>query len=650
MPVASQAVFGDGTRDPFALYERAIAAGMTQERAGQLLSGSSLEDFEQEIARLESTSSTAANLGDLGQPVYSPARTRDTDTASVQRGVEQVAAQQAAAQQAAAQQASRQLTPEQQAIEDRYGNDMAWLDPSFQYEASTVAPITSQDALQYGTTADPAAQAQQQRAIDQLFSRASAGASGDERFAMNELDNSMYRLNALADRGATPEERAALATQSGAANDLLARGRAGATEDERAAIGDQRRAMEALFGDYARGASDVELEAQAGQRRAMQELFGVWEGGGATALERARRAQARAESENWLQGQRKADMQDLAERGMSGSGAELASLQSDRQAAASRLSMADLQTDADLEARAMEALLGGSGVAGELLAGESGIQARRLQQLFGASDAARGVSGTLGDIEGRSTQQLASGGGLAGDVAQGWGGIENRGLQARLGAADAASAYGGIAGDVESRALEALFGAQSGASDMRNASDRYVQQNADRLFDASTFNADAINRASADNKAFMQNAYRDTMADRTRWDMQTRDLQTGVARDLFGSDVQENQYGYGAGYDTAASDVAARNRAQGNYNNAVQSAHSGSAPVIYDAQGQVAQAGTAGLRAGADTAQAVGQFATNYLSGGMAGMGRQPYSSGVTGSRVTNPTDEQNPYRNVRYT
>ncbi|HYC44478.1 MAG TPA: hypothetical protein VED01_03240 [Burkholderiales bacterium] len=685
-------MFGQNTGALMALYDRAIAAGMSPSRASQLI-GSDMapEQFLAQIQQLEQTRAT------LGEPVFTPARTSEQTQVRTQAQAEGLRA--LYEQLAAAEAASQQLTPEQQAIEDRYGHDMAWLDPSFQYQAQTVAPITTRDALQYGTTADPAAQALERQAIEQLFARASAGPSADERNALatqqRAVDdlfarsrqgpsygeqeglalqrNAIDRLNAVADRGATGEERSSLNRVSEVAGELRNRAAIGATTEERAALADQRRMMESLYGDYEQGASDVELEAQAAQREAMNELFGVWRGGGATALERARRAQARAESENWLQGQRKADMQDLAERGMSGSGAELASLQADRQAAASRLSMADLETDAALEERALQALLSGSGVAGELLQGEGGIQARRLQQLLGASDASRGISGTLGDIEARGTQQLAASGGLEGDAARAWGDIEARvlnalqgastgaanltgaygdiearALQALLGANQGAASITGAYGDIESRGLQALQAAQSGAGAMREASDRYVSGNADRLLDAATFNANAINRSASENRAFIQQAYRDTMADRMRWDLQTRDLQAQVARSLLGSDVQENQFGFDQGWDTAASDVAARNRAQGNYNTSVQGAHSGSAPVIYDAQAGVNNAAQAGLRTGGQTVQQAGNAVLTYFSGGAGGMamGRQPYSSGSTGSAVMNPTDAQNPYRN----
>lgn len=102
------------------------------------------------------------------------------------------------------------------------------------------------------------------------------------------------------------------------------------------------------------------------QQRALDQLFGIADDGGATAQERARRAGARRDSEGWLRGQREADMQDLAERGMGGSGAELLTLGKDRADAAGRLSAADLETDAWLEQRALDAVMGGGALAGQM--------------------------------------------------------------------------------------------------------------------------------------------------------------------------------------------------------------------------------------------------------------------------------------------
>jgi hypothetical protein len=122
----------------------------------------------------------------------------------------------------------------------------------------------------------------------------------------------------------------------------------------------------ALLGESARSKVEADPNMIAAQQRALDSLFGIADAGGATAQERARRAKARGESENWLRGQREADMQNLAERGMAGSGAEILALGNDRQAAAQRNSAADLETDAWLEQRALDALFSGGQLAGEM--------------------------------------------------------------------------------------------------------------------------------------------------------------------------------------------------------------------------------------------------------------------------------------------
>lgn len=121
-----------------------------------------------------------------------------------------------------------------------------------------------------------------------------------------------------------------------------------------------------LLGTSARSQVYADPELVADQQKALDSLFGIAKDGGATAQERARRAGARADSEDWLRGQREADMQNLAERGMSGSGAEILALGNDRQAAAQRNSAADLDTDAWLEQRALDATMKGGELAGQM--------------------------------------------------------------------------------------------------------------------------------------------------------------------------------------------------------------------------------------------------------------------------------------------
>lgn len=95
----------------------------------------------------------------------------------------------------------------------------------------------------------------------------------------------------------------------------------------------------------------------AAQYKALANLLQVADGGGFTAQEEAARLGRRADADQWLRAQREADLSDMAERGMSGSGSELAALSADRSAAAQRMSMSDVQTQALREQRALDAIM-----------------------------------------------------------------------------------------------------------------------------------------------------------------------------------------------------------------------------------------------------------------------------------------------------
>lgn len=124
--------------------------------------------------------------------------------------------------------------------------------------------------------------------------------------------------------------------------------------------------QQALVDDVRSRGLTADQKSRDAQQSVVDGLGSIYDQGGTTARDRLLRAQARAESENWLKGQREADMQDLAERGMSGGGAELLTLLGDRQDAASRLSMADLQASADAEQRALDALMGKGSMAANM--------------------------------------------------------------------------------------------------------------------------------------------------------------------------------------------------------------------------------------------------------------------------------------------
>jgi hypothetical protein len=161
------------------------------------------------------------------------------------------------------------------------------------------------------------------------------------------------------------------------------------------------------------GKEGLEWDDGSRQQEQYDRFEEIIDGGGATEIERARRASARADSESWLRGQREADMDNLAARGMMGSGAELATLQMDRQAAASRNSLADLETAAELEARRMSAITSNAGLATDMRA------QKNSQEQFeaGRSDMALGMRGDMSNaIRSMDLQRAQAGMAGASDI------------------------------------------------------------------------------------------------------------------------------------------------------------------------------------------------------------------------------------------
>lgn len=525
VPGATPGMFGDGANETLDRYMALINMGMTPEQA---------------TAAVNDPAALSALSGAPEASGLDPS-VRDYGTRDAEAYQEQIEAQ-------------YRLTPEQQAIEDRFGNDMAWLDPAFQRQAATVRPTTTADAAQFGVTADPAALARQEGLLDSVLGRgttADATTETAQRGFLSELDG----------RGTTADPRAE-AAQYDLLGELEGRGRTSDADSEEA------------------------------QRSALDELFGLYRQGGQGAQDRAARARNRADTENWLQGQRQADIQDRAERGMSGSGGEILDLLADRQAAASRLSAGDLEADAAAEKRAMDALLAGT-------------------------DLATGMRSASDEYEASNTRTRA-------DVAN----------QAR----SAADAYQGALDQVRGSTMEGMRSAADQfsvnndrtasdlATSMRDASDRFVGDNADRIGDASEFNAKMINDATSETKQFLQDAYLDTMRRRDAWDRDVLGLQTDVATGTRSFDAGQNTQGFDWGTDVADTDVANRNNAQTNANTSGLSMWTGSAPQVFGASqgrnnavaGEGAALGELGLSM-AETMASMG--AGGGMGGGASAMG-----------------------------
>lgn len=424
--------------------------------------------------------------------------------------------------------------------EQQFGNDMAWLDPLFQQDP-TEAITTAQ---QFGRTADPLAEEGQLALLGNITSR---GRTADTE---------------------TEGDQRALAAQIG---------QRGTTADPTSEAG--QRALAERIGQ--RGTT-ADAASEGTQRDVMAELLGIYQQGGNTARDKMLRAKARADVEGWLKGQREADMADLAERGGMGSGAEVATMLGDRQAAATRLSGADLQASADSEQRALDALMGG----GELATRMRGQADTYEGQNTDALRAVLNDSRTAADAyEGRNTDalsELLSGMRTASDDFLG----EN------------------------TRAASGIL------DSMRSSSDAYQQNNARMIADIGNTN-----------KNFLRDAQQKMLDRRTEWDMNAFNQQIDVATGQRDFDQEENRAGFDYGYGTAEADSRAFNTAQGNANAGQMGAFTGMTPGVQGATNTRINA-TGGTQAAAGASVSGGANFVGNLIGGLFGGGKGGNSSG----------------------
>jgi len=96
-------------------------------------------------------------------------------------------------------------------------------------------------------------------------------------------------------------------------------------------------------------------------------------------VDRARLAQIQAQTDTAARGQREAIQQQMQARGMSGSGMDLMAQLQGQQAASQQAHMGGLQTAADSQMRALEALYNRAGLAGSMEQADWGRQAQTAQ-------------------------------------------------------------------------------------------------------------------------------------------------------------------------------------------------------------------------------------------------------------------------------
>jgi hypothetical protein len=418
-------------------------------------------------------------------------------------------------------------------LDERFGNDLAWLDQLFQQD-----PLAGiQAAQQLGTTADPESEAAQRALFGDVMSRSTT---------------------------ADPESAAG---QRALLGDVLARGTTADPGSEAA-----QRDLAARIG--ARGTT-ADTRSEGTQRDVIAELLGIYQQGGLTEVDKARRAQARADVEGWLRGQREADMASLAERGLSGGGAELATLLDDRQAAATRLSAADLQTSADSEIRALQALMGGGEMATTMRGQSDQYEATNTAQLNQLLDAMRGRS----DAFTMANTYVA------------------RGLLADQ--RNAADAY----------TLDNTRIAGTLLEGMRSSADAYQQNNARLISDISRTNTD-----------YLRQAQQNMLQSRDAWDRYVLGLQTDTALGQQGFDASQNAAGWNYGYGVASDDAQRFNAAQTNANASAMGAFTGMTPGVQAATGNRIAA-TGGTQAAAGESASGGANFVGNLIGSLYGGG-----------------------------
>ncbi len=219
------------------------------------------------------------------------------------------------------------------------------------------------------------------------------------------------------------------------------------------------------------------LKFDDGSRQAAQyqNLGDIINGGGANAVEMAARANARADSESWLRGQREADMANYAERGLTGSGMELLALNADRQGAAQRNSLADLNMAKDLEARRMDAIKSAADLGTKMRGNTIDEQTLLNQARTTGLSTAKDLVNTMRD-QTRNEQVAQSN--AQQTALDSWGRIAD---QARNSSFDEDYKRGTAADDIMKGNVDIINGAKdSNISYLRDARDAAVKQSQDR--------------------------------------------------------------------------------------------------------------------------------------------------------------------------
>jgi hypothetical protein len=142
---------------------------------------------------------------------------------------------------------------------------------------------------------------------------------------------------------------------------------------------------------------------QMAQMNALQQMASIGQAGGMDAQAQSALMQAQMQNANAARGAREANLQNAAQRGVSGSGLEFALNQMADQGAAQGNQMAGTQAAGQAAQRALEALQGSGTMAGQMSGQQFGQAATQSQQ---QNDINRFNTQALQNVSGSNTQAL----------------------------------------------------------------------------------------------------------------------------------------------------------------------------------------------------------------------------------------------------
>lgn len=618
-------------------------------------------------------------------------------------GAQQIAAdlpaQQAAA---AAQQAEQQRLA---GLDARYGNDLAWTDPSFQMSPS----LLTGSNVATGAYADPASIAAQQQSYAGLMNAANTPLKFQSPAAQQALADQWGQISsgkgAPTFMGGAQQQQLmsqllgvqAPQFQSDAQQQQVygqAQARAGGQgAPQFMGDQDQRAIMQQMLGQT--GSNGLNFDTSGRELEQYGNLNDIVKGGGATAIEMANRQAQRADQESWLRGQREADMQDYAERGLTGSGQELLALSTDRQAAAGRNSLADLQTAKDLEARRMAAIQSAAGLASNMrgeTANEQGLLANRTlsalssaaglanqirgddtsqkQYLDQAALQALGLAGSQANTMRANTaseqlglnaalqNQYNSAANIAGQMrTQGY----NEGTYLDQRALNALQAQSGLVNDMRTQqANESIAQANNTMSGLQSAGALATNARSQSFGEANTrtsaldavnqLNMNAINSAKAGNTQFLQNSYTNLLNSRNNQAALQMQLNAQVAQGLMTADQRDNIIASQQATTVGLNNAGSFNNAQANYNGTLTGTNAGTSQQllnqIYGANNLMGQ-GLGVIGNSFDKFISMGMQAPSS-GGSSAGSGQAGTTGGSFASNLgkNDLTTQANPYGN----